>query len=114
MVGGFPRTDRVPGAEKDFFISPPMVEATARISGTHAELIPDLTHAIDRILCWLEHTLVAKCLRDPTSERRLYLVASNMIHSWIEGRHGTAFRETAVVLLPCKAQGIMLGGILCD
>jgi len=57
------------GAEKDFFISPPVVEATARVYGTRAEIIPDLAHAMmlepgwrcvaDRILRWLEHTLVA-------------------------------------------------------
>jgi len=57
------------GAEKDFFISPPMVEATARVYGTRAEIIPGLAHAMmlepgwqgvaDRILHWLEHTLAA-------------------------------------------------------
>ncbi len=54
------------GAEKGFFISPPMVEAIARVCGTRAEIIPDLTHAMmlelgwqgvaDRILRWLERT----------------------------------------------------------
>ncbi|MCB2263287.1 MAG: alpha/beta hydrolase [Candidatus Thiosymbion ectosymbiont of Robbea hypermnestra] len=55
------------GAEKDFFISPTMVEATARVYGTQAEIIPGLAHAMmlesgwqtvaDRILRWLQQTL---------------------------------------------------------
>ncbi len=58
------------GAGKDFFISPTMVEATARVYGTRAEIIPDLGHAMmlepgwqvvaDHILRWLERTLVAR------------------------------------------------------
>jgi pimeloyl-ACP methyl ester carboxylesterase len=55
------------GAEKDFFVSPTMVEATARVYGTRAQIIPNLAHAMmleprwqivaDRILHWLRDTL---------------------------------------------------------
>jgi len=54
------------GTEKDFFVSPTTVEATARVYGTQAEIIPGLAHAMmlepgwqgvaDRILRWLERT----------------------------------------------------------
>jgi len=52
------------GAENDFFVSPTMVRATARIFGTRAEIFPDMAHAMmlepqwkavaDRIHHWLE------------------------------------------------------------
>jgi len=55
------------GAEKDFFISPSMVEATARVYGAQAEILPGLAHAMmlesgwqtaaDCILHWLEQTI---------------------------------------------------------
>jgi len=55
------------GAERDFFISPTMAKATARVYGTRAEIIPDLAHAMmlesrwqvvaDRILRWLEQSV---------------------------------------------------------
>lgn len=51
------------GAEKDFFVSPTMVEATARVYGTRAHIIPNMAHAMmlepqwqlvaDLILAWL-------------------------------------------------------------
>jgi len=51
------------GAEKDFFVSPTMVEATARVYGTRAHIIPNMAHAMmleprwqlaaDHILAWL-------------------------------------------------------------
>lgn len=51
------------GAQNDFFVSPTLVEATARVYGTRAEIIPDMAHAMmlepgwrsvaDRILDWL-------------------------------------------------------------
>ena len=57
----------VMGAEKDFFVSPTMVEATARVYRTRAEIIPGLSHAMmlesgwqaaaDRILLWLQETV---------------------------------------------------------
>lgn len=55
------------GAEHDFFVSPTMVEATARVFGTKAQIIPGMAHAMmleprwkdaaDRILLWLGKTL---------------------------------------------------------
>ena len=55
------------GAENDFFVSPTMVEATAQVFGTRAEIVPDLAHAMmleprwqavaDRILDWLHKSL---------------------------------------------------------
>jgi len=55
------------GAENDFFVSPTMVEATGRVFGTHAEIFPNMAHAImlephwqlvaDRIIRWLEETV---------------------------------------------------------
>jgi pimeloyl-ACP methyl ester carboxylesterase len=54
------------GAENDFFVSPTMVEATAQVYGTRAEIFPDMAHAMmlepgwkqvaDRILRWLQQT----------------------------------------------------------
>ncbi len=54
------------GAEKDFFVSPTMVEATARVYGTRAHIIPNMAHAMmleprwqlaaDHILAWLRQT----------------------------------------------------------
>jgi pimeloyl-ACP methyl ester carboxylesterase len=51
------------GAENDFFVSPTMVEATAKAYGARAEIFPDMAHAMmlepgwqgvaDRILRWL-------------------------------------------------------------
>jgi pimeloyl-ACP methyl ester carboxylesterase len=59
------------GAEKDFFVSPTMVEATARVYRTRAEIIPDLAHAMmlesgwqaaaDRILLWLQEAVAPRC-----------------------------------------------------
>jgi pimeloyl-ACP methyl ester carboxylesterase len=53
------------GAERDLFVSPTMVEATARVYGTSAEVFPGMAHAMmlepawqtvaDRILQWVEH-----------------------------------------------------------
>lgn len=61
------------GAENDFFISPTMVEATAQVYGTCAEIIPNLAHAMmleagwqivaDRILSWLEETVMPEQLQ---------------------------------------------------
>jgi pimeloyl-ACP methyl ester carboxylesterase len=55
------------GAENDFFVSPTMVEATARVYGTREEIFPDMAHAMmlepgwqsvaDRILRWLRETV---------------------------------------------------------
>ncbi len=55
------------GAESDFFVSPTMVEATAQVYGTSAEIFPDMAHAMmlepgwqavaDRILRWLEESV---------------------------------------------------------
>jgi len=59
------------GAENDFFVSPTMAKATARVYGTRAEIIPDLAHAMmleprwqtvaDHILHWLQDTVIPKC-----------------------------------------------------
>jgi len=55
------------GAEKDFFVSPSMVQATARVYGTREEIFPDMAHAMmlepgwqgvaDRILDWLKDSV---------------------------------------------------------
>lgn len=54
------------GAEKDFFVSPTMVRATAQVYRTRAEIFTDMAHAMmlepgwqqvaDRILQWLQET----------------------------------------------------------
>jgi len=73
----FPEATRNPempilvlGAENDFFVSPTMVEATAKVYGTGSEIFPDMAHAMmlepgwqvvaDRMLRWLEETLTPK------------------------------------------------------
>jgi pimeloyl-ACP methyl ester carboxylesterase len=55
------------GAEKDFFVSPTMVDATGQVYDTKAEILPDLAHAMmlepgwkavaDRILRWLQQAV---------------------------------------------------------
>ena len=55
------------GVENDFFVSPAMVEATARVFGTRAEILPNMAHAMmlepdwqlvaDRIIRWLRETV---------------------------------------------------------
>lgn len=55
------------GVENDFFVSPTMVEATARVFGTRAEILPNMAHAMmlepdwqlvaDRIIRWLRETV---------------------------------------------------------
>jgi pimeloyl-ACP methyl ester carboxylesterase len=58
------------GAEKDFFVSPTMVKATAQVYGTKAEIVPDLAHAMmlesswqaiaERIHRWLLDVVIAR------------------------------------------------------
>jgi pimeloyl-ACP methyl ester carboxylesterase len=55
------------GAANDFFVSPTMVQATAQVYGTRAEIFPDMAHAMmlepgwrgvaDRIHRWLEEAV---------------------------------------------------------
>jgi pimeloyl-ACP methyl ester carboxylesterase len=57
------------GAEKDFFVSPTMVKATAQVYGTQAEIFPGMAHAMmlepgwrgvaERILRWLQETMTS-------------------------------------------------------
>jgi pimeloyl-ACP methyl ester carboxylesterase len=57
------------GAENDFFVSPTMIEATAKVYGTGSEIFPDMAHAMmlepgwqgvaDRILRWLEEAVTS-------------------------------------------------------
>lgn len=59
------------GAENDFFVSPTMVEATAQVYGTRAEIFPDMAHAMmlepgwegvaERMLRWLQEMVTPKC-----------------------------------------------------
>jgi pimeloyl-ACP methyl ester carboxylesterase len=66
------------GAEKDFFVSPTMVKATAQVYGTRAQIIPNLAHAMmletlwqvvaDRILHWLEEAVAPQELPMPVGE----------------------------------------------
>jgi pimeloyl-ACP methyl ester carboxylesterase len=68
------------GAEKDFFVSPTMVWATAQVYGTRAEIIPDLAHAMmlepgwklvaDRILDWLQEKVTPRCAESTASVAR--------------------------------------------
>ena len=63
------QTVLVLGAANDFFVSPTMVDATAHAYGTHAEIFPDMSHAMmlepgwqtvaDRILQWLQDKVFA-------------------------------------------------------